>query len=1825
MILMAWFIYAAWAAVWLIKKYMIPKPRAQDPRALTLSELSAPRAVEGHPVPIFWGTVLFRAPNIVWWGNFHQIKGFQKGFPAAGNYAMSMHLILGTPGRGYGEPTATNVSQLNSFWVGGFQIWFGELRDGKSVEIVKPYLFGSPISDTSKKALERSGDGMIGSLSYLSGHDTQDITGLTAQESDFTAGGGDLTLNPSYVGQALVVMGSPKSSLSLGFMIGKNPTLSDYAFGVWAPCVSTFGANPRVFDLLGGDANPVCVIADILTNYWNRLGLPTGEIDESNFYAIAQKLEAEQHGFSLILYDANNARSVLDEIMSEISGFLSRDQQTGKYQLRLIRDDYNPSLLPIFNEDNIIELQQYSTSTYQETFNEVRVIYTDRFENFTTRPVVAHDTGNIQMQGRIRSVTLNYPGITHPALAAKVAARELFVLSVPLAKLRIKVTRDAYALIPGDLIKVTWPDYGLTNVIFRVQRSDLGQPGDEAIILDCILDRFGLDRSVYQPQPTWPVAQEIPLPILIRKDQEAPRWFLTWAAFQGEIPSLTTSRLWRYVVASQPNSAVFRARITRDDGINVFYDSPDVPYPGAFEVASDYQRELDPYDTTTGLIIQGLVSEEGLQTATAFDIQNQGKNLILVDDEIMAYESFTDLGGGVLRLNNVWRGLLDTPATRHSAGARGYLLSSAGETETQYIGGNTLITGESNIKVKEMPRLGSISLEEDLIDFDRVLNAYGTQLVKGRTNLPYPVADLCAILDTAATSGFTEKAPLLVAEGTLLVWKNRDYERGSITRGDAADEVPLVAVQYAPGVQKVAGTLAAGGYIQTEAFQTENTFYSNFAIGGHGLLDVSVDTAFTADNATMAWDRPRLRFNAPHWRNLLSRGLFLQSGQVDPTTFGWDITEGDIQLIAGGFGGKYPYVTGVNTGDQSRFEQRVYLTGWAPEFMQARLTFYTKMFTDTDDTVTVNMQVLDASGTVLQTATFGPTVPSLTSWTKEQIIITALPEDADSIRVKVSLIGEEEFPVPDTAVANFCLRVGQFTSQLLTNQSFESSLTGWTQAVGSWSAVSGSVGVDGANVARAGSVSAAELTQTVAIPAGYEIGSTAELRLFVRNSVASSDTYQVILEALNAGSSVVSSISTSAAAPGTGWIERIVTLDMPVGADATQIKVRLLGARVDASTLDIDFDALELRVHKHLDPDFSQVADFENYPQVILPQTREDWWLAYGLDTSAAPIPDYALYPGITVDQFTAPGNLGIEIPLVADATEVFTPSVLHLPRGREEDPATDAYHLQRSNASVAGLQARNYDDLYMNWKSTESFTVFIAFKVAEEAFVTDCGLIGRLGTTGWSLELDSSGRVNGRLVGTTGTLTQVRSQNLADGSLNYAALVVDQVANEMRVYDSTGVSTTSLSSIGSWQCDQLVKFMVGRSSATQDCLPGQVARVYAWRRPLSTAQIQGLWRVGASPSQNGNFSVTSYSRTGTVYVPVGEDTDGNVRMARFHQQQIPVAYGSDGWGLAAVRGTTNLAPTQDFRKGSWVAGAGITKNFSADPDVEGLPNRAVLFNGTNASTNFLSLRNIPLSATSTVRLVWFARSLAGSTSARVQLLDDSDVLKSTFDYTISSVWKRYETVLTGWTASTANGRLRFFASSTVTSGSIELSAPIFISQGAFTPEFLPPGGTTVSDHTCRLTPTIPLQMNHEGELRVEGVHRDASIGANLTLAEVNNATNDKNRHRVYCDGVNQPSVDHYDATSTGTLLDSTKVSAITWSNPWTISGVWNRTSMLYNDDGSTDYLGTVLASGATAFSTTVSSWTVSTTALSRVQIGAFGGVVRRVVITAREIVRGSI
>lgn len=296
--------------------------------------------------------------------------------------------------------------------------------------------------------------------------------------------------------------------------IGQSALIRPLYFEVGrTPAVFGFGIDGANAD---GDANPIGIIYELLTDPLWGIGLTTDDFDLTGFVAASGTLAADGLFLSYLVTQQQPAQQLIDEILRTIDGVRYTDPVTGQLGVQLIRADYVVGSLPVFDPTNVEECD-FTQAGWRETVNEVKVTFTDRARDYQQNQVAAQDLAGIMATGRVATSSVSYLGVTSEDLALRLAQRDLRALALPLSKARLKMNREAFDLHEGSPFLLNWPDYGVSGVVMRVMT--IGRPGrdDGTITIECIQDSFSLPATpsyatsgVTWTDPVGPGAVQVP-------------------------------------------------------------------------------------------------------------------------------------------------------------------------------------------------------------------------------------------------------------------------------------------------------------------------------------------------------------------------------------------------------------------------------------------------------------------------------------------------------------------------------------------------------------------------------------------------------------------------------------------------------------------------------------------------------------------------------------------------------------------------------------------------------------------------------------------------------------------------------------------------------------------------------------------------------------------------------------------------------------------------------------------------------------------------------------------------------------------------------------------------------------------------------------------------------------------------------------------------------------------------------------------------------------------------------------------------------------------
>ena len=716
---MGWWMVVYWIATLILSEVLRPKVNTTNVDATAAEEADMPSVTTTDPIPVIWGKVRLRDPHLVWYGDYFTIPIKKKA--GKGGFLGTGKTIWQTVGYRYywGQHLALchGIATLHRVWSEEREIWSGT-NTGGGIAIDNEALYGG----------EDNAGGVAAACNFLPGSQTQIVDPYLAKM---------LTSVPAYRGVASFVWYGPSMNMSDAASIFGIPFTaqkqSGYIGTSAVPRTLSFELSryPQVLNaakaVIGEDANPAEVIYECLTTDPNGpegwgMGLSPAMIDVAAFKAAASTLYDEGFGISLIWKEQTSVEEVIAAICKTIDAVCYRDFRTGLYTFKLIRGGYTVASLPVLDSSNILELENFSQPSLDGTTNDVKINFTSRALNYKKVSAQAQDLANMRTQGDIVSTSQDHLCVTLAALADRIANRELFAGSVPIAKCDVTVNREAYAYGPGDLFVVTWPDLGINNIVMRVQKTAIGLPKANRIRMSLVQDVFNLGSASYSVPggggTSWTDPISNPIPITTQKVMELPYFFnkdFTQASYM--------------VCAQRPNSGcvTFEVWEKLHSESDYTYRDTCLTYTPSGILVADYKCK--PTVETNGPTLATNADLNSLGSATDDALRN-GANLACFESgEFFAFHGFTDNGNGTITLNGIWAGLFDTVPSQHTAGERVWFFTyGASNPEDK-------VSQTAQIDVKGLPYgpRGAITLDQA---------AVATASMSGRNKKPYPPGNM---------------------------------------------------------------------------------------------------------------------------------------------------------------------------------------------------------------------------------------------------------------------------------------------------------------------------------------------------------------------------------------------------------------------------------------------------------------------------------------------------------------------------------------------------------------------------------------------------------------------------------------------------------------------------------------------------------------------------------------------------------------------------------------------------------------------------------------------------------------------------------------------------------------------------------------------------------------------------------------------------------------------------------------------------------------------------------------------------------------------------
>lgn len=485
------------------------------------------------------------------------------------------------------------------------------------------------------------------------------------------------------------------------------------------------GDPSALLDVMAGafktwvDMNPAHILRTILIS---PLSSGTGSTDliGTSFEDAANTLYDEGFGLSFFWANPNALASFKEKVERHIDGVVYMDRITGKWELKLIRADYDAGTLTKFGRAEVAEWINVSRPMQHEIPNQITIVFSRRKDGKESSVTVTN-VAAVQMLGRVVNKKVTYEGCYDATLASNIALRDLKAMTLPLLSGAIRLGSLPATINLGDAIKIENTDLGINETIVRVTEIEDSDGREASAVVRFVEDKFAFDYSnlvvsVSDPEDDDEGAFDA-VKNTIRLVEEAPYYVLVRRLGQSNVDSeLTSNEDAGYVHATAVRPAdnhIGMTMATQDDGQTTWSNAGTASYCPA----GTLQEAISARADDTSLLID---------LSTALGNVSEG-SLAVIGDEVVRVDNMAMSGSDVEV--TIGRGCLDTVPEAHKAGDtilffQGFM----GTNGTRYLATETVDVKLLDQTPKDMISLNAADTETVIFD--------------SRAVRPYPVGNL---------------------------------------------------------------------------------------------------------------------------------------------------------------------------------------------------------------------------------------------------------------------------------------------------------------------------------------------------------------------------------------------------------------------------------------------------------------------------------------------------------------------------------------------------------------------------------------------------------------------------------------------------------------------------------------------------------------------------------------------------------------------------------------------------------------------------------------------------------------------------------------------------------------------------------------------------------------------------------------------------------------------------------------------------------------------------------------------------------------------------
>ena len=564
------------------------------------------------------------------------------------------------------------------------------------------------------------------------------------------------------------------------------------------------GAGAESDKLIG--LNPAHAMAEIIFSKWPYgMSMPKARFDLDSFEFLGKLMWNEIARGAFLMRDGKSAGQMLADTMQDFGTLMPIDFSTGKLEVVPVRE---PGATPPNLEDDVI-LRPPETEIFRGRRQVDRIVFQflDQDNRFRTMTIGIDDDGQAQFLEYFQADEVAIESTVNFQTAAFIAERRSLELLASPSSITLLSTRDALRLKPGWSVTA----FGFDQRLRIMSVKPVPNSPDVKIALSN--DFYGVPNSGFEttkgdPGPVGTV--------------EPPPEDLAVAIF--EVPEA--------LIIGEPQTIIM-LRIRAQTQV-VYSDI----YLSADGVTYDEDAIEDRSIIPGGLLQDGLAADglfsvdegptmelSGPDSAEILDLTGNdaawlsGRQLAIINGEVMFLKKITSLGDSLYRLDGLIRARYDTRRVASAQGDFVYILKNDEGTMIQ----GTPLAPSTTVYAKSQP-ISLAGSGADLADITAVSAA-----LYGKNVRPVPVSNVA--LDLASHSdrlSYADDAQTLNLRWSYSTPRSQQTGAGMFPAGQAQDAVPpegtfKIEILTTGDVLRRTATSSTASYPYTEAERTADS------------------------------------------------------------------------------------------------------------------------------------------------------------------------------------------------------------------------------------------------------------------------------------------------------------------------------------------------------------------------------------------------------------------------------------------------------------------------------------------------------------------------------------------------------------------------------------------------------------------------------------------------------------------------------------------------------------------------------------------------------------------------------------------------------------------------------------------------------------------------------------------------------------------------------------------------------------------------------------------------------------------------------------------